>query len=217
MSELKEELGDAITNSTSHIELSGPIDELSAALARVQGSVQQPGKNKQNKHLGYDYANLESVLESIKGPCSENDLAYAQFMSTDHNRIGITTLLTHSSGQWIKSTALFPFVTGRNQWIETGTASTYLRRYTLSGIFGIFQSDDDTDLEETSSNNLISKEQLRELENLTAGMTEDNKKRWLEFASTATDSYLPLKGWDEIPASYFEILKKSIEEVKKNK
>jgi hypothetical protein len=57
------------------------------------------------------------------------------------SKIGVTTLLGHSSGQWIEST--FHVEPARFDAQGAGSAVTYLRRYSLMSILGIAAEDDD--------------------------------------------------------------------------
>jgi len=56
--------------------------------------------------------------------------------------IHMTTLITHESGQWMKSICSMP-VAGKKDAHAVGSAISYLRRYTLASICGVIQSDDD--------------------------------------------------------------------------
>ena len=53
----------------------------------------------------------------------------------------VTTLLMHSSGQWLRSKVKLPLSKVDAQGV--GAAITYGRRYGLSAIAGIAQFDDD--------------------------------------------------------------------------
>lgn len=118
------------------------INELSAALTKVQSKVTGAIKNARNPHFKYDFANLESVWESIRDQMAENGLAVIQ--TTDFSTekgFFLTTTLSHSSGQWISGNYILDPVKKDAQGF--GGALTYARRYALAAIVGVYQVDDD--------------------------------------------------------------------------
>jgi hypothetical protein len=113
-----------------------PINELAAALAKAQGSMENATMNRVNPHFKSKYADLASVLDAVRKPLSENGLAVVQAIH-DGN---LKTILMHTSGQWVES--LYPLpAAARPQ--EMGSALTYARRYSLSAITGIAADEDD--------------------------------------------------------------------------
>ena len=55
--------------------------------------------------------------------------------------MNLTTRLIHESGEWIEDTASCPLAKQDPQGL--GSALTYLRRYSLSAICGLYADDDD--------------------------------------------------------------------------
>jgi len=72
-------------------------------------------------------------------------LAVSQLVEGDAGQVGITTMLIHESGEFISSTVTIP-VAGQNVAQEAGKAVTYLRRYSLASILGLY-ADADNDAE----------------------------------------------------------------------
>ena len=76
-------------------------ESCSAALAKAQGAfeaAEKAGKNNFGK-----YATLESVFEATKTGRQENGLAVVQLPGNIGDAVAVTTILGHSSGQWIES------------------------------------------------------------------------------------------------------------------
>lgn len=126
------------------------IDKLAAALAKAQGEMKHPGKNKtatvpmkNGGKYSYNYADLADVLDALRGPFAANGLSLLQVPFNDGPRaVGVITRIMHSSGQWMEAPPLFmPCGDGRPQ--DIGSAITYGRRYTASPMAGITSDDDD--------------------------------------------------------------------------
>jgi hypothetical protein len=127
------------------LEKSEKIDQLAIALAKAQGEFSAVPMKSENPFLKTKYADLGSVIETSKSVLSKNELAFSQIVSTEEgNRVGITTILMHSSGQYISSFMSLPLdeKSGRSLAQSAGSIITYLRRYSLSAILGIHTEED---------------------------------------------------------------------------
>ena len=121
------------------------INELAAALSKMQGQVGPVYKNKTakifskrtNTSFSYSYADLAGIWDTIRKPLSDAGLSICQTFSDNM----IVTILMHSSGQWIKS--LLPINGMSLPPQELGSEITYMRRYGLTSILGISADDDD--------------------------------------------------------------------------
>ena len=119
------------------------IKHISEAMAKFQGEVTQPKKDKPNPFFKSKYVPLENVVEVITDEAPKHGLSFFQSPCNDeHGRIGISTLVTHQSGEFIEFEPLFMKVE-KNNAQGSGALITYLRRYTLSSIFGITSDEDD--------------------------------------------------------------------------
>ena len=115
--------------------------ELFAALAKAQGEIENASKNAANPHFRSKYADLAEVLNTIRPPFAANGLAIVQSPHFDGSMAHVTTMVTHSSGGYITSTA--SCVPAKSDAQGIGSATTYLRRYSAASISGIAQEDDD--------------------------------------------------------------------------
>jgi len=117
------------------------IDQLATALALAQGKIRSAIKDTANPYFKSRYADLASIWDAVREPLSSNGLAVLQLPCADGPRVSVTTLLTHSSGQWISSELTMTAKEDAPQAI--GSAITYARRYGLQSIAGVAPDDDD--------------------------------------------------------------------------
>ena len=122
------------------------ITRIAGALSKFQGEVTDVPKTKTNSFMKNKYADLQGVLEIVRPLLLKNELTIIQTPSTKDEKVKLTTLLVHSSGEWIKDT-LWMDTTTNNGGISKAQAIesviTYARRYSLTSILGIAQADDD--------------------------------------------------------------------------
>ena len=121
------------------------INELAAALSRAQNEMGGAVKDSKNPFFKSNYADLTSVIKTIKQPFVNNGLSYAQFpvTSSGGNGVGVKTILMHLSGQWIEEEFYLPLAKQDPQ--AAGSAITYARRYSLAALAGIPSVDDDSE------------------------------------------------------------------------
>lgn len=128
------------------MEKSEQINELALALAKAQAEIADPKKSSENPFFNSKYADLATVLAAIRGPFSKNGLSISQAPGESKDgMISVTTLIMHSSGQWLASTMSIP-IGGKKDAQAAGSSITYARRYMLAAMAGIAQEDDDANL-----------------------------------------------------------------------
>src|SRR6187402_1155538 len=86
------------------------VNQLSIALSKAQGSIVNPEVNKtvkvstkDGRSYSYEYADLSTVINSIKKPLSENELTYVTTIVEKDSSLSLCCRIMHSSGQWIQS------------------------------------------------------------------------------------------------------------------
>lgn len=124
------------------MDKSESIAKLAMALCLFQGEVSNPKNIADNPYFKSKYAPLSEVINVAKPLMAKHGLSVLQSPSGDGERIVITTLLMHSSGEWIEGDPLVlkaDKVTAQG----AGSAITYGRRYALSAILGIASEEDD--------------------------------------------------------------------------
>lgn len=118
------------------------INEIAKAVNTFRQTVKQPTKNGDNPFLKSRYVQLEGVVDAIDRALPDTGLAYTQEVVSEGNQVSVTTLIFHSSGQFIELGPLSVPV-AKNDAQAFGSAETYARRYSLSAAFGITSDLDD--------------------------------------------------------------------------
>lgn len=134
-----------ITIPPTQTFMSAEINEIAAALSALQGSIKQPKLNKEvtvQKKAGgsyqFKYADLSACAEAAAPALKENGLAVSQIICN----WTLITLLTHKSGQWIKSELPISLNNGAD-YQALGSAITYIKRYSYCAILGIVADADE--------------------------------------------------------------------------
>lgn len=117
------------------------IGEIAKALHAAQGEMSGAKKGAANPFFKSKYADMNSVVDAVRGPFCNHGLSYSQFPVVEDGRAGVITILMHTSGEWLESKLLLPVAKQDAQ--ATGSAITYARRYALQSIAGIPSEDDD--------------------------------------------------------------------------
>lgn len=124
------------------INKSESIAELAKALSAFHGEVKQPLKDKANPFFKSKYVPLENVVEAITEVSHKHGLSFIQYPINQDNKVGVVTVLMHSSGEYIETEPIFT-TPAKNDAQATGSVITYLKRYSLSAVFGITSDEDD--------------------------------------------------------------------------
>ncbi|MHB0965989.1 MAG: ERF family protein [Bellilinea sp.] len=125
---------------------SNMIKELATALSKAQSELAAAPFNAVNPFLKNKYADLGSIIETSRPILAKYGLAVSQLTVTEDDKVGITTILMHQSGEWLESTASLATgeERGKSSAQVAGSIITYLRRYSLASILGMY-ADEDTD------------------------------------------------------------------------
>ena len=118
------------------------IAELAKALSAFQGEVKQPLKDKSNPFFKSTYVDLTGVVDAISKVAPKHGLSFIQYPVNQDNKVGVVTVLMHSSGEFIETEPIFA-QPAKNDPQATGSVITYLKRYSLSAVFGITSDEDD--------------------------------------------------------------------------
>lgn len=128
------------------MDMSESIKELTAALAKAQGQFPAVPKTGRNTFLNSSYVTLDDIIAAIRGPLSQNGIAWTQPLTGNGGEFMLETLLLHESGEWMSCSAPIHTHTakGLNALQLFGVALTYMRRYMLTAMLGI-NAEEDTD------------------------------------------------------------------------
>lgn len=105
------------------MERSETIGKLSEALAKAQGDMKPAGFDATNPHFRSKYATLASIMESCRTALSQNQIAIVQGTSVVEDRVIVTTMLIHASGEFISDQLSMNIIKDSPQAI--GSAITY--------------------------------------------------------------------------------------------
>jgi hypothetical protein len=141
------------------------IGAIAAALAKAQGELTNPEKSLSatlpepdgRSGIGagprtFRYAPLSSGLEIVRKTLSKQEIAAVQTTTIDQatGLVRLTTMLAHSSGEWLSSEWPVCPVMETTAPHRMGAALTYARRYALFTLVGI-AGEDDTDAEQIAN------------------------------------------------------------------
>ncbi len=129
------------------------IGAIAAALAKAQVELTNPEKSlvatvrspfPREGDRTFRYASLASGLDLVRKALGKHEIATVQTTSIDHESglIRLTTVLAHSSGEWVSSDWPVCPVGETAAPHKMGAALTYARRYALFTLVGIAGEDD---------------------------------------------------------------------------
>lgn len=121
------------------------LGELAKALNKAQAEFDPAPVNSSNPHLRNKYADLGSIIETAKPVLAKYGLSVSQMVFGEGSEIGITNLLMHVSGEWLESSVTLPVSEekGIKPSQVAGSIISYLRRYSLAAMLGIYVGGDD--------------------------------------------------------------------------
>jgi ERF superfamily len=129
------------------------IGAIASALAKAQSELTNPEKSlvatirspfPQEGDRTFRYASLSSGLDIVRKTLGKHEIATVQTTAIDREAglIRLTTLLAHSSGEWVSSDWPVCPVAETAAPRKMGAALTYARRYALFTLVGIAGEDD---------------------------------------------------------------------------
>ncbi len=125
------------------IEMSDNCSSLFKSLAKAQTEMDGIVKDAVNPFFKSEYATIESVINAVRPALNNNGLAIMQFPTTTDRSAGVMTMITHESGEWIRSWYRMPV--SKQDTHGFGGAITYSRRYAIVSMLcsGAPDGDDD--------------------------------------------------------------------------
>lgn len=126
------------------INKSDQISNLAAALLKAQKEIGYAAKGAENPFYHSTYADLSSVIQSVKDPLNNNGITFLQAVdgSDVEGSPVVDTILLHESGQYI-STRTPVYCNKPNDPQAFGSGITYAKRYALQALMGLPTADDD--------------------------------------------------------------------------
>ena len=122
------------------IDSSDKIANLAPALVEAQKKMGSAKKEADNPFFKSKYADYNSVLSACKDQLNDAGIVILQPTSVDGDKILVSTLLLHESGEWIRATMI---ALEAKDMQKMGSAVSYAARYTLQRLVALPSSEDD--------------------------------------------------------------------------
>ena len=128
------------------------VAAIATALAKAQTELSNPVKamvgtvynSRSDRPQNFRYASLSSGLDIVRKTLGGQQIAVAQTTNIDRagGTVNLTTILLHTSGEWISSDWPICRLSETSAPRRMGSALTYARRYALFSMVGIAGEDD---------------------------------------------------------------------------
>lgn len=128
------------------INMSESLTNIAVAMVAAQSEIGGALKDSNNPFHKSKYADLPSVLKAVKSSLNKNGISVFQFPISEENKIGVSTMLLHESGEYLRGSFLMPLEKQTPQ--SAGSAITYAKRYALQAIMAVPSVDDDAEAAE---------------------------------------------------------------------
>lgn len=175
------------------MEMSESLTEIGVALSKFQGEVNNVSKDKSG--YGYKYADLAQILDVVRPLLAKHGLSVIQMPGKSDSGVTVSTMVLHTSGQWIKSETELPMDSAAKMSAAqaAGSVITYARRYALAAALGIAQEDDDAKKPESGyevANKVVAASQAAAKKQAPVSqpevsMTVNEQPNWRKFCSAA--------------------------------
>lgn len=131
------------------MEHSEQINEIATALAKAQGAMKAPEKNRTvkvrsqrtNTEYEFSYSTFDALIEAARKPLTDNGIAFMQFPDVRGSIVTIDTMLVHASGQFFRNTLVLSAADSFPQ--SLGSAISYGKRYAFAAMLGLAGEEDD--------------------------------------------------------------------------
>lgn len=132
------------------MQRSPEINELATALSKFQGEIESVKKDAANPFFKSKYSTLAAGTDATRAGLSKNGLSVIQTPATEFVAkevaasgvvLKLTTMLLHSSGQFIEET--YSMIPADNKPQTIGSCISYMRRYAYFPVLGLASDDDD--------------------------------------------------------------------------
>lgn len=155
----------------------------------------------------YEYENFADVAKAVDPVFPRHGITYRFRTKQESNKVIVTCVISHRDGYFEEnSLAAAQDDSGNKNSIQAvGSTVTYLERYTLKAALGLAVATDD-DAQSVGGNELVSPEQLLELENAVEELGGD---------MTIFCKRLKVAALDDLPAARYSEAKQLIEAKRK--
>lgn len=130
------------------------ISKLFSALIKANAEIKSVTFDSINPYYKSKYASLGAVLDVIKPIYASHGLSIIQSPTSDQNgNVGIENTIIHESGEFMSTDIILALGEQKKPAEAAGIAISYLRRYSLASITGLYaEQDTDGNLEGSKQN-----------------------------------------------------------------
>lgn len=201
------------------MEMSETIASLAGALSKAQAKIEGAKKDSNNPHFKSKYADLASVWDACREALTSEGLSIAQMPGAcASGQMEMTTMLMHSSGEWIRETLTIPLQKVDAQGY--GSATTYARRYSLAAMVGVAPDDDDGNAASApngADNNAPRQQQATQRQNIV-NITPEHELMLVDKMREAGvgDGWLKERNYakaSDVPESKFQAAMKALNDI----
>jgi hypothetical protein len=119
------------------------MENLAKALSKAQAEFTTVPQSGFNPHFKNKFSTLEDCINMTRPILSKHGLAISQMPNTIDGQYVLTTILMHESGESIVSNQ--PVVSMKQDPQSLGSALSYCRRYSLTGVLSLASGDFEDD------------------------------------------------------------------------
>jgi hypothetical protein len=112
------------------------IKEIAISLAKFNGEIGRIQKDGSNPFFKSSYATLDNIIDNVRPILQKHGLSIIQSTICEDEKVGVSTLLIHESGEWMETEPLMmkPVKIDPQQ---AGSVISYLRRYSLTSFLSL--------------------------------------------------------------------------------
>ena len=120
------------------------ISKIATSLVEAHKAFKPVAQSGVNPHLRSKYSTIADYLSAVQGALLNNGIVISQSVSKTEVGIAVTTILIHTSGEYLESEpCVLPVEKPNAQAV--GSAISYARRYSLAAFLGIAAGTEDDD------------------------------------------------------------------------
>lgn len=137
---------------------SAEIGEIGAAMAVAQGKLKNPTRTLEGQigNQAFKYADPAETMEHILSVLSPLGVALLQFQHGTGWVFTVTTMLIHSSGEWMRSDWTVQSIATRGTEVQAaGLTIAYITKYAATSAVGLKQSDLDPDQQDIDEKEIL--------------------------------------------------------------
>lgn len=197
---------------------SDSINEFAKAFSAFQAILKPVDKDSTVKHskFSFKFADLEAIWEAVRSPLTSQGLSVIQEAKTTQLGASVTTLLMHSSGQWIEFEALEIPASNKDAH-GYGSAISYAKRYALVAALQAVSGDEDDDAKEAVKPPMVVKINRDMIIELNTLLDDCGQEYSEQIMTTLRNFNPPIRSFDDLPIQLYDRIKAAAVKEKETK